>query len=185
VPGAPACVCLTAHRPHGSRPKACALMTGRAATRIVTHPWAFGMQTVKAFGANQGLLLAGHAVADRRGLRLADHRHRRAAQPGAGRNPVAARRPGDRRVRAHRQRVARSASAIADDRAALTLAPGRGFRQVVLAQHHRLDRAGGHPAHDGGVDFAAIGRSRLRATAQTRADRGRTIVASLQFKDSP
>jgi membrane protein len=31
----------------------------RTAVRIVTHPWAFALQTLKAFQANQGLLLAG------------------------------------------------------------------------------------------------------------------------------
>jgi YihY family inner membrane protein len=31
----------------------------QAAVRIVTHPWAFALQTLKAFRANQGLLLAG------------------------------------------------------------------------------------------------------------------------------
>ena len=34
-------------------------MKGHAAARIVTHPWAFARQTLKAFRANQGLLLAG------------------------------------------------------------------------------------------------------------------------------
>ena len=34
-------------------------MKGHAAARIVTHPWAFALHTLKAFRANQGLLLAG------------------------------------------------------------------------------------------------------------------------------
>ena len=34
-------------------------MKGHAAARIVAHPWAFARQTLKAFRANQGLLLAG------------------------------------------------------------------------------------------------------------------------------
>ena len=34
-------------------------MPGRAATTIALHPWAFAVQTLKAFRANQGLLLAG------------------------------------------------------------------------------------------------------------------------------
>ena len=34
-------------------------MTGNAAARIATHPWAFVLRTLKAFRANQGLLLAG------------------------------------------------------------------------------------------------------------------------------
>ncbi len=34
-------------------------MKGHAAARIVTHPWAFARHTLKAFRANQGLLLAG------------------------------------------------------------------------------------------------------------------------------
>jgi hypothetical protein len=29
-------------------------------------------------------------------------------------------------------------------------------RQIVLAQHHRFDRAAGHPAQYGGIDFATI-----------------------------
>ena len=33
-------------------------MKGHAAARIVTHPWAFALHTLKAFRANQGLLLA-------------------------------------------------------------------------------------------------------------------------------
>jgi membrane protein len=43
-----------------------------------------------------GALVAAH------GLRLADHRHRGAAQPGSGGHAAAAGRPGDFRVRAHR-----------------------------------------------------------------------------------
>ena len=35
------------------------LMTGRAAAKIFADPWAFVVQTLKAFRANQGLLLAG------------------------------------------------------------------------------------------------------------------------------
>ena len=34
-------------------------MTGNAAARIAAHPWTFAAQTLKAFRANQGLLLAG------------------------------------------------------------------------------------------------------------------------------
>ena len=34
-------------------------MTARAAGRIFAHPWTFAVQTLKAFRANQGLLLAG------------------------------------------------------------------------------------------------------------------------------
>ncbi len=34
-------------------------MSASAATKIVTRPWAFAIQTLKAFRANQGLLLAG------------------------------------------------------------------------------------------------------------------------------
>jgi hypothetical protein len=34
-------------------------MRGKAAARIVAHPWAFVVRTLKAFRANQGLLLAG------------------------------------------------------------------------------------------------------------------------------
>jgi membrane protein len=34
-------------------------MRGQAAARIAAHPWAFVVQTLKAFRANQGLLLAG------------------------------------------------------------------------------------------------------------------------------
>ena len=34
-------------------------MLGNAAVKIVSHPWAFTVQTLKAFRANQGLLLAG------------------------------------------------------------------------------------------------------------------------------
>jgi YihY family inner membrane protein len=34
-------------------------MKGNAAARIATHPWAFTLHTLKAFRANQGLLLAG------------------------------------------------------------------------------------------------------------------------------
>ncbi len=34
-------------------------MPGTAAAKIVTHPWAFTVQTLRAFRANQGLLLAG------------------------------------------------------------------------------------------------------------------------------
>jgi len=34
-------------------------MQAQAAARIVTHPWAFGIRTLRAFRANQGLLLAG------------------------------------------------------------------------------------------------------------------------------
>jgi membrane protein len=34
-------------------------MPGAAATKIIAHPWAFVVQTLKAFRANQGLLLAG------------------------------------------------------------------------------------------------------------------------------
>lgn len=34
-------------------------MKGLAAAKIVTHPWAFALHTLKAFRANQGLLLAG------------------------------------------------------------------------------------------------------------------------------
>lgn len=34
-------------------------MSGHPAARIMAHPWAFAVQTLKAFRANQGLLLAG------------------------------------------------------------------------------------------------------------------------------
>ncbi len=34
-------------------------MTGHAAARIATQPWAFVLRTLKAFRANQGMLLAG------------------------------------------------------------------------------------------------------------------------------
>jgi membrane protein len=34
-------------------------MTGAAAVKIIAHPWAFVAQTLRAFRANQGLLLAG------------------------------------------------------------------------------------------------------------------------------
>lgn len=34
-------------------------MPGNAAAKIIAHPWAFVVQTLKAFRANQGLLLAG------------------------------------------------------------------------------------------------------------------------------
>ena len=73
---------------------------GRAALAAARAARRRGSGTAVGGVAPRAGLVLLDAVADRHGLRIADHRHRGAAEPGARRDAAAAGSPGDLRVRA-------------------------------------------------------------------------------------